>query len=54
MGCAVCSPGESHCRKERGNGGSEKNGSNLKFPLGVGERLATETGGPQCTKCMWK
>lgn len=44
MGCAVWGTGESRCRKERGNRGSKENGSHLMFPLGVGERLATEPG----------
>lgn len=45
MGCAVWGTGESRCRKERGNRGSKENGSHLMFPLGVGERLATEPAG---------
>lgn len=53
IGCAGWGAGESHCRKQRGNRGSEENVSHLRFPLGVGERLATEPGGPQCTEGTW-
>lgn len=54
MGCAVWGTGESHCRKERGHRGSKENGSHLTFPLGVGQRLATEPGAPQCTEVTGK
>lgn len=54
IGCAVWGIGECHCRKERGNRGSEENVSHLRFPLGVGERLATQPWGPRCTEGPWK